>query len=210
MTRAVLVVDDAADARSSIALTLTGAGLACVEAATVADAINALAAGDFACVVLDLKLDADPETLHRALAERRVPVLLVSGVEAESLADVAQRHGWRYLAKPWEPPSLVMAVDRLLGGARASVTGSQSALTVQPDGGARVTKSTAQVVGDTLIRLVTAVAFGAELIHVRPASEWVNLACAVGLLLTAGVPIAELSALLGRGLLPGRPPTSTP
>lgn len=209
MTRSVLVVDDAADARSSIALTLTGAGLACVEAATVAAALTALASGDFAAVVLDLKLDADPEVLHRALVERRAPVLLVSGVEPERLAEVARPYGWAYLAKPWEPPSLVAAVDRLLGGARASVTGSQSALTVQPDGTTRATKGTAQVVGDVLVRLATAVTFAAVLIHVRPASEWVNAICAVGALLNAGVPLAELSALLGRGLIPGRPP-STP
>lgn len=207
--RTVLVVDDAADARSAASLTLTGAGLACVEAATVAEAINALARGDFACVVLDLKLDADPETLHRALVERRTPVLLVSGVEPERLADVARPYGWAYLAKPWEPPSLVAAVDRLLG-ARPSVTGSQSALTVQPDGTTRATKSTAQVVGDALVRLATVATFAAVLIHVRPTAEWVNGICAVGLLLNAGVPLAELSALLGRGLPPARPPTSNP
>lgn len=196
----ILVIDDAADVRAELAATLRQIGHTCEEAGTVDAALHALASATPAAVVLDLVLDRDASSLHSALASRGLPVLLVSGTDPSRLPSVARDHGWSYLAKPWEPDALVAAVQRLLDGGRTSdVTGVQSAIRRDPDGRVTATKSTAQIVSETVIDVAALAILGAELLLVRPASEWIQGGCVVGLLLLAGVRVADLLAL-SRGL----------
>lgn len=196
----ILVIDDAATVRAELVATLRQIGHTCDEAADVEAALFALASNAYAAVVLDLVLDRDPAPLHAALALRGVPVLLVSGAEPTRLPTVARERGWSYLAKPWEPDALVAAVQRLIEGGRSSdVTGQQSAIRRDPDGTLRATKSTAQIVSETIIDVAALGVLAAELLIVRPASEWLQGGCVLGLLLLAGVRVADLVAL-SRGL----------
>lgn len=196
----ILVIDDAADVRADLVTTLRQVGHSCDEAATVEAALLALASNTYAAVVLDLVLDRDPATLHAALGLRGVPVLLVSGADPERLPAVARERGWAFLAKPWEPDALVAAVQRLLDGGRPSdVTGSQGAIRRDPDGTLRATKGTAQIVSETVVDVLALGVLAGELLYVRPASEWIQGGCVVGLLLLAGVRVADLLAL-SRGL----------
>lgn len=199
-TLKILVIDDAADVRADLVTTLRQVGHSCDEAATVEAAFLALASATYAAVVLDLVLDRDPTQLRAALALRGVPVLLVSGADPERLPAVAREHGWSYLAKPWEPDALVAAVQRLLEGGRAAdVTGSQSAIRRDPDGTVRASKGTAQIVSETVVDVLALGVLAGELLVVRPASEWIQGGCIAGLLLLAGVRVADLVAL-SRGL----------
>lgn len=195
----VLVIEDNAVARDELAATLASCGHTCEPAATVDAALLALASGEWDGCVLDLILDRDATALHAALAGRRVPVLLVSGAEPSRLPAVAREHGWIWLAKPWEPDALVAAVTRLLEGGRADISGTQSAIRRDPDGTVRATKSTPQIISETVVDVVALAVLAAELLVVRPASEWIQGGCVLGILLLAGVRVADLVAL-SRGL----------
>lgn len=196
----VLVIEDNAAARDELAATLASCGHTCEPAATVDGALLALASGEWDGCVLDLLLDRDATALHAALASRRVPVLLVSGAEPSRLPAVAREHGWSWLAKPWEPDALVAAVTRLLeDGGRADISGTQSAIRRDPDGTVRATKSTPQIISETVIDVVALAVLAAELLVVRPASEWIQGGCVAGILLLAGVRVADLVAI-SRGL----------
>lgn len=87
-------------------------------ATSVADAAVALASSPhtYSAVVLDLVLDVDAAKLRDLLDARGTPVVLVSG-HPERLAATAAEHGWSFLAKPFDPDSLVAAVERAIGRA---------------------------------------------------------------------------------------------
>lgn len=116
----VLVVEDTEANADMIAAMLRGAYHVTV-ARSVGDALAELATaphGYLACV-LDLVLDAPSARLHETLERLAVPVVVVSGVEAERLAEVVAAHPtWRYLAKPFEAPALLAAVEQVVSGAR--------------------------------------------------------------------------------------------
>lgn len=57
------------------------------------------------------------------------------------------------------------------------------------------TKSTAQVISETVVDVLALAILGAVLIVVRPTNPWVQGGCVVGLLLLAGVRVADLVAL---------------
>lgn len=197
----ILVVDDDANMRGELARLLRQTGHVTDEAGNVAEAFAALAAHDYAGVILDLSLGGgvDPEPLREALSARGVPVLLVSGVEPSRLPEVATPRGWPYMAKPWEPDALLDRVDRMVRARATDATGARSAIVQGADGSMRVTKGVAQIVSETTIDAMVAATLAAELLYVRPASEWIQGGCVVGLLLLAGVRVADLVAL-SRGL----------
>lgn len=116
----VLVVDDTEANAGAMAAMLRGAYHVTL-AHSVGDALAELAQsphGYLACV-LDLALDAPSARLHDTLERLAVPVVLVSGVEAERLAEVAAAHlGWRYLAKPFEAPALLAAIEQVVSASR--------------------------------------------------------------------------------------------
>jgi len=190
------VIDDDSAAADAIALTLRETGREVRISTSVTDAIATLAAETPSAVVLDLVLGTDASALHAALVRRRIPVLLVSGAEPARLPEVADPRGWRWLAKPCEPDALVSAVASLVDTPERP---SQSSITRRGDGSVTTTKSTAQVVSETIVDLAALAILGAVLIVVRPSNPWVQGGCVVGLLLLAGVRVADLVAL-SRGL----------
>lgn len=191
----ILVIDDDAGAADAIARTLRETGREVLVASTVDAALAALAAETPLCVVLDLVLGADATPLHTALVRRRLPVLLVSGADPQRLPAVAEPKGWRWLAKPCEPDALVTAVAALVGGVTGEHRAPQSSITRGADGAMTATKSTAQVISETVVDALALAILGAVLIVVRPESPWVQGGCVVGILLLAGVRVADLVAL---------------
>lgn len=119
MQTPALVIDDTASAASAAAATLSEVGYRVTRCATVVAALAHLSGDTPAVVVLDLSLDEPHGPLHDALERRGIPVVLVSGVEPESLPAIARDRRWGYLAKPYEPDALVAAVARATG--RSSV-----------------------------------------------------------------------------------------
>ena len=117
MPARVLVADDYDQLRRLMCRALRAAGYDVVEAADGASAAAALAAGGFACAVLDNRMP-DPTGVMVVMATRargdETPVLLVSGsVTPDFLAAVG---GATYLlGKPFEFEELVAAVDRIVG-----------------------------------------------------------------------------------------------
>lgn len=199
---AILLIDDDAALAETTASVLRNTGREVVTAGTVAAALAILAAGTPLAVVLDLVLDTDPTALHAALVARRIPVLLVSGVEPQKLPEVADPRGWPYLAKPFTPDALITAVSALVDGATGRYSTVPSSISRAADGSMTATKSTATVISETIVDVAALVILGAVLLYVKPASVWVQGGCVVGILLLAGVRVADLVAL-SRGL-PGR------
>ena len=116
----LLVIEDQASIRVAAASLLRAHGHDVREAATVAAALAALEDSTPEAVILDLALDAPSAALHERLRECGAPVLVVSGVEEERAATVAEAFGWQLLAKPFEPDDLVSRVASLLPSRRPS------------------------------------------------------------------------------------------
>lgn len=190
----ILIIDDDAAAADSIARTLRETGREVRVSTSVADALATLAAETPACVVLDLVLGTDAAPLHTALVKRRLPVLLVSGAEPARLPEVAEPKGWRWLAKPCEPDALVTAVASLVD-ATALDRVSQSSITRGANGTITATKSTAQIISETVVDSGALAIIGAVLLIVRPSSPWIQGGCLVGILLLAGVRVADIVAI---------------
>ena len=191
----ILVIDDDVSAADAIARTLRETGREVLVASTVDAALAALAAETPLCVVLDLVLGSDATPLHTALTRRRLPVLLVSGADPQRLPIVAEPKGWRWLAKPCEPDALITAVSALVESVTGEHRAAPSSFTRGADGTISATKSTAQIVSETVVDVLALAILGAVLIVVRPESPWVQGGCVVGLLLLAGVRVADLVAL---------------
>ncbi len=180
----ILVVDDDAAARLSLVSPLRESGHDVTEADTVAGALAALAGATPTACVLDLSLDSDAAPLHAALTSRSVPTLLVSGRAPESLPAVADPRGWSYLAKPVAHEALIAGVSALL----------PAPAVVEPPAAARLSHTLAFLIDALAITIL-----GVELFVVRPSSEWLQAACVVGILLLAGVRVADVVAA-ARGL----------
>lgn len=116
----LLVIEDQASIRVAAASLLRAHGHDVREAGTVAAALAALDDSTPEAVILDLALDAPSAALHERLRECGAPVLVVSGVEEERAATVAEAFGWQLLAKPFEPDDLVSRVASLLPSRRPS------------------------------------------------------------------------------------------
>jgi len=191
----ILVIDDDTAAADAIARTLRETGREVLVASTVDAALAALAAETPLAVVLDLVLGADATPLHTALVRRRLPVLLVSGADPQRLPMVAEPKGWRWLAKPCEPDALVTAVAALVDSVTGEHRAAASSFTRRADGAVSATKSTAQIVSETVIDALAISTLAAELFIVRPSNPWIVGGCIVALLLLAGVRAADLLAL---------------
>lgn len=109
----ILVVDDAPAVAASAVTALRDAGYV-TRVATSVDAAQAELADVPDVVVLDHVLDRDATLLRHRLVHLRVPVLLVSGLDDDAARPVAEAHGWRFLAKPFDDVALVAAVASLL------------------------------------------------------------------------------------------------
>lgn len=183
----VMVIDDDAALVTGYTRLLTAEGHRVTSALTVSDALAELAATTPDLVLLDYHLDRDSQPLHDALARRGLPVILASGDAPDTLAATATARGWSYLAKPFSGVALRAEMARL----------------VSDDAPARrapvATKSTAQIFAETIVDLVAIAVIASLLWGRRVQSEWLQALLVVGLLLLAGVRVADLRAL-ARGL----------
>ncbi len=118
-TGRVLLVEDEALVRMVAAEILADAGLAVVEAGTVAEAVRAVdeTPGGWAAAVLDFTLpDGSAADLARRLREASpgLPLLIASGhVEAELRQHFAGLAGVVFIGKPYESRALTEALRRL-------------------------------------------------------------------------------------------------
>jgi DNA-binding NtrC family response regulator len=114
---AVIVVDDQPNVRRSMALVLRHEGHSVVEAATAAEALEAVAATPADVVVTDVRLESstDGVELMRRIKQRdeHVQVVLVTAFGTIDDAVGAMRGGaYDYLTKPADPNRLRLTVRR--------------------------------------------------------------------------------------------------
>ena len=126
----ILVVEDQADLRKLVSLTLRTQGHALTEAASVNEALAALAAGVPDVVLLDVMLpgDADGFDLCRHIkADERLRqakvVVMTASDQAEQRRRAIEAGADHYVAKPFSPRHLRELVASLLGGAVAQDPG---------------------------------------------------------------------------------------
>src|ERR1700737_2151452 len=120
IARAALVVDDDRATRFLLATTLLGAGIEVVEAANGSDALDLIAQGSFAAVVLDNHLPGmgGLEVLGQLRSRREtatLPVILISA--DDQVADRVkglQGGANDYIVKPFDPDELVARVQAQL------------------------------------------------------------------------------------------------
>jgi len=120
----ILVVEDQADLRKLVSLTLRTQGHELTEAASVDEALAALAAGVPDVVLLDVMLpgDADGFDLCRHIKTddrlRRVKVVVMTASDqAEQRQRAIEAGADHYVAKPFSPRHLRELVASLLDGA---------------------------------------------------------------------------------------------
>ncbi len=115
---AILVVDDEANLRRTLALILQREGYMVITAATLTDARACLGQNTFDLVFLDLKLpDANGLTLLPELRNKypNIPVIILTAHDKLGVAIEAVTHGARdYLLKPIDPAVLLARVRELL------------------------------------------------------------------------------------------------
>lgn len=184
----VLVIEDDASLCATYARALTQDGHQVTSLPSVDAALAELAGSEPDCILLDYLLDKDPSALHEAIQRRGIPVVLVSGVEVDHLKQTAEERGWGYLAKPFSQFALRSEMTRLTAQGASSMT-------------VHVGKSPAQLVAETVVDLVALSIMGAVLIMRRVQSEWLQGLLVVGMLLLAGVRVADLTAI-ARGIPP--------
>jgi DNA-binding NtrC family response regulator len=118
----ILVIDDEANLRRTLALILQREGYEVSTAASVQEARQCLEGGSFSLVFLDLKMpDANGLTLLPELSERypRTPVLVLTAHDKLDAALEAVRSGARdYLLKPVDPPEIIQRVREVLAEGR--------------------------------------------------------------------------------------------
>jgi DNA-binding response OmpR family regulator len=117
----VLVVEDEPDIQHVIRLTVEAAGHDVIEAASLAEAFQALTAERIEVFVVDRLLpDGDGLDLCRAIRGRHasVPVLVVTAWHEAGDGDAATAAGaTEVLLKPFDPDALAASVDRLCASA---------------------------------------------------------------------------------------------
>jgi len=135
----VLVVDDEADIRELIDLTLARMGLATECVGSVAEARAALAAGDFQLCLTDMRLpDGEGLEIVRLITEHhpQTPVAVITAYGSAENAVAALKAGaFDYLAKPVgleQLRALIKSALRLPGGAQDSEDPLQSLIGESP------------------------------------------------------------------------------
>ena len=116
----VLVVDDSATSRLMIKTRLSMRGFAVAEAATGAEALAAVKAQQPGLVLLDFFLpDMNGRQVLQALKQdpttHAVPVVIVSGNDAEEDMRACRALGAGFLLKPYEPEQLIERVQAAFG-----------------------------------------------------------------------------------------------
>jgi DNA-binding NtrC family response regulator len=118
--RKVLVVDDEAGLRETLAANLDLEGYQVSEAGCAADALAACARERFDVVLTDIRMpEVDGVALFRKLREagHHMPVVLMTGFALEELVDSALEEGaWAVLPKPFEVRHALEVVDQASRG----------------------------------------------------------------------------------------------
>ena len=128
--RSILVVEDEPGIADTIRYALETDGFAAQVCALGGDALRALAAGDFALVILDVGLpDMNGFDLFRQIRARgALPVIFVTARAEEVDRIVGLELGADdYVAKPFSPRELVARVRTVLRRAGAAAAAGQSA-----------------------------------------------------------------------------------
>ena len=119
---AVLVVDDDRSVREGLARALGSAGYAVESAEGVRAAREALSRGDFACVLLDIRLrDGDGVEFLEELrkAHPRLPVMMATAYGDSDRTILAMKRGaFEYLTKPFDFDVLLATVQRAVKAAQ--------------------------------------------------------------------------------------------
>jgi DNA-binding NtrC family response regulator len=125
--RRILVADDQAAVRDALRLLLKGEGFLVVAAASPAEAVEAVRAGDIALAFIDLNYTRDTtsgeeglDLLSRLLAlEGAPPVVVMTAWATVDLAVEAMRRGARdFVQKPWDNARVLVTVRTQLELAR--------------------------------------------------------------------------------------------
>lgn len=145
--RRVLVVDDEADLRELLELTLVGMGLDVDCAGTLADAESALSRNTYALCLTDMRLpDGDGLTLVGAInrGHPQTPVAVITAYGSAENAVAALKAGaFDYLAKP-------IALDALRSLVRSALQlPAQPGAAAQPDGVSTQLEAARQLLGDS-------------------------------------------------------------
>jgi DNA-binding NtrC family response regulator len=123
----VLVVDDERTVRDGLVRALEGAGFACAATPGIATARERLAAGDVACVLLDVRLkDGDGLEFQRELRAARpsLPVIMATAYGDSDRTIAAMREGaFDYVTKPFDLDALLATVTRAVRGAHSAAAG---------------------------------------------------------------------------------------
>jgi two-component system, NtrC family, response regulator len=137
MARTILIVDDDASVRTSLALLLKQAGFASRAAATPAEALGRLDREEFGAVIQDMNFsrrttgEEGLALLHEIKLRRPgLPVLLITAWGSIGLAVEGMKRGAAdFITKPWSNQQIVQAVETALGLAAANACRSDRAVT---------------------------------------------------------------------------------
>ncbi len=109
----IVLVEDDADLRYLLKLSLELSGYEVIEAATGEEALLFAAGGDIAGMILDIRLPGIDgfEVIRRLGVGDRFPILAMSAHASQEDADLAVQMGCSsYLMKPFTPKQLVSLV----------------------------------------------------------------------------------------------------
>jgi CheY-like chemotaxis protein len=117
MAQRILIVDDNASTRGDLAKLLRDAGFEAMEAATVPDAMRALATTPPNLLITEIRLDSYNGLHLIAMAPKPIPAIVITSYADRGVEADARRLGAEYLAKPVSPGELYAAVQRTLSNA---------------------------------------------------------------------------------------------
>lgn len=122
MGKRVLVIDDSQSIRQHVGATLGAAGFEVLQAVDGVDALERLAAdADFALILCDVNMPRlnGLELLEKLQAQgllARVPVVMLTTEGQPAMMQRAKQAGAKgWIVKPFKPPLLVAAVQKLTG-----------------------------------------------------------------------------------------------
>ena len=119
MAKTILIVDDSASMRQLVRMTLTGAGYQVLEAVDGVDALAKLGGQRVSLVISDVNMpNMDGITFLKTLKTKPehkfTPVLMLTTESEEQRKREGQAAGARaWLVKPFQPPVLLAAVEKL-------------------------------------------------------------------------------------------------
>lgn len=120
MSKTLLIVDDSITIRQTLALTLRSAGYDVVEACDGKDALAKLDGRKYHLIISDVNMPimdgiSFAQAVKQSPAYRFTPVVMLTTVADESKKAEGKAAGVRaWVVKPFQPPTLLDAVSRLV------------------------------------------------------------------------------------------------